>query len=91
MDRQGGDDVSRTKDRTYLRNRRRIMDQDVCWLCGTWIDQSLKFPHPQSWTADHVDPVAISKNNHGELKPAHLLCNQKRRTNHPAPKHGRRW
>ena len=83
--------MSRTSDRTYLRNRKRIMHLDTCWLCGQWIDQDLKAPHPLSWTADHVRPYALSKDNHGELRPAHRLCNQKRRTKKPPPKHGRQW
>lgn len=83
--------MSRTSDRTYLKNRKRILDQDVCWLCGQWIDQTLKSPHPMSWSADHVQPYARTKNNAGELRPAHRLCNQKRRTKAPAPKHGRQW
>jgi hypothetical protein len=83
--------MSRTKDRGYLRNRRRIRDQDVCWLCGGWIDPELKSPHPMSWSADHVTPVSRGGDNRGPLKPAHRLCNQRRATAPPPPRHGRRW
>jgi len=83
--------MSRTKDRTYLRNRRRIRDQDVCWLCGQWIDPDLKSPHPKSWTADHVNPIARGGHNHGELRPAHRDCNTRRGKNPPPPRHGRQW
>lgn len=83
--------MSRTRDPIYLRNRKRIRNEDVCWLCGAWIDPDLKFPHPQSWTADHVIPIAKGGTNAGELKPAHNLCNQQRRTKHPPPRHGRQW
>ena len=83
--------MSRTSDRTYLRNRKRIQHLDTCWLCGQWIDQTLKAPDPMSWSADHVDPVARSHNNHGELKPAHRICNMRRRTKPPPPQHGRQW
>lgn len=93
MDRQGGNHVSRTSDRRYLRNRKKIRDQDICWLCGQWIDPSLKAPHPQSWTADHVQPFARTGDNYGELKPAHRFCNTSRgadRKKKTVP-HGRNW
>lgn len=83
--------MSRTKDRTYLRNRKRILDQDICWLCGQWIDHDLKSPHPMSWSADHVTPVGRGGSNHGELRPAHRSCNTRRGKNNPPPRHARQW
>jgi hypothetical protein len=86
--------LSRTSDRRYLRNRARIRDQDVCWICGQWIDPALKTPHPQSWTADHVDSYARTKNNYGPLAPAHKVCNERRgagRKPKPETKHARDW
>jgi hypothetical protein len=86
--------VSRTKDRAYLRNRNRIRNDDVCWLCGQWIDPQYSSPHPLSWSADHVIPVTRGGDNrNGELKPAHRLCNQKRYNKAPSntSKHGRQW
>ena len=86
--------MSRTSDRRYLRNRARIRDQDVCWICGQWIDPELRTPHPQSWTADHVDSYARTKNNYGPLRPAHKVCNERRgagRKPKPETKHARDW
>lgn len=72
--------MSRTSDRTYRKNRERLrrMSHPVCWLCGEPIDKRLKHPHPFSFSADHVSPVARGGSNRGELKPAHLRCNQSR-------------
>jgi len=85
--------MSRTKDRTYLRNRARIRNQDVCWLCGQWINPEYKTPHPLSWSADHVVPVSRGGSNHGELRPAHRGCNRARGSKpvDHQPKHGRKW
>jgi len=85
--------VSRTKDRAYLRNRKKIRNEDTCWLCGQWIDEQFKAPHPMSWSADHVIAVTRGGNNReGELKPAHRICNQKRYNKQPATlTHGRQW
>jgi hypothetical protein len=83
--------VSRTSDHRYLKNRKKIRHLDTCWLCGQWINPELKFPDPGSWTSDHVEPYARFKNNYGELRPAHKLCNEKRRTKNPPVKHGRQW
>jgi hypothetical protein len=84
--------VSRTSDRKYLKNRKRIRHLDTCWLCGEWIDPELKSPHPMSWSADHVVPYAQTRDNTTELQPAHRLCNMKRRTKTPqVVRHGRQW
>lgn len=85
--------MSRTKDRAYLRNRKKIRNEDTCWLCGQWIDDQLKSPHPMSWSADHV--IAVTRggdNRNGELRPAHRICNQKRYNKQPNKLvHGRQW
>lgn len=85
--------MARTKDRTYLRNRKRVLaEQDTCWLCGHWIDPDLKHPHPYSATADHVIPIGQGGHNHGELRAAHLHCNQSRgKGEPPPPRHSRQW
>ena len=71
--------MSRTDDATYRRNRAALRAKRLpCWLCGKPIRYDLKAPHPLSFSADHVDPVARGGHNHGELKPAHLGCNKKR-------------
>lgn len=74
------DIVSRTSDPNYIRNRNRLKRRRylVCWLCGDSIDKRLEYPHPYSFSADHVDPVSRGGSNAGELRPAHLRCNQSR-------------
>jgi hypothetical protein len=65
--------MSRTKDHVYLRNRTHILaNSDVCWLCGQWIDPSLKWPDPWSASADHITPVSRGGDNRGQLQAAHL-------------------
>lgn len=85
--------MSRTGHARYRRNRKRILDQDVCWICGQWINPELKAPHPGSWTADHVEPIYQGGSNNGLLKPAHRRCNIRRgNMKQPQPvQHGRRW
>lgn len=71
--------MSRTNDSRYRRNRARILRGDpVCHLCGEPIDRTLTWPHPQSASADHLDPVSRGGDNQGELAPAHLGCNSRR-------------
>ena len=84
--------MSRTGHARYRRNRARILNEDVCWLCGQWIDPELKAPHPQSWTADHVVPIYKGGSNNGELRPAHRRCNIGRnKKQQPVTQHGRNW
>lgn len=84
--------MSRTRDRTYKANRERVLaNSDTCWLCGGYIDPSLKFPDPLSKSADHVIPISQGGHNHGELRPAHLGCNKSRGRKLPPTTHARRW
>lgn len=57
-----------------------------CWLCYAPIDYTLKFPHPESFSTDHVQTV----DEHPELaadilnmRPSHLVCNQMRGNDPP--------
>jgi hypothetical protein len=57
-----------------------------CWLCGEPIDYRLRFPHPRSWSLDHV--IAVTENaalalNPGNFRSAHLDCNNHRQTGEP--------
>jgi hypothetical protein len=73
--------VTRTNDRTYRKARAKLMQPGVvCVLCGEEIDLSLKFPDPMSFSADHVDPVALGGSNRGDLQPMHLTHNRLRST-----------
>jgi 5-methylcytosine-specific restriction endonuclease McrA len=51
---------------------------DHCALCGLLIDKSLEWPDPRSWTADHVVPIGAGGSVHGELQPAHKVCNERK-------------
>ena len=52
----------------------------------------LEWPHPLSWTADHVEPIAKGGSNHGLILPAHWRCNHARnRKRKPPVRHGRQW
>jgi hypothetical protein len=50
-----------------------------CFHCGQPIDYDLTWPHPQSFSADHLKPVATHPElaeDPGNLVSSHLLCNQ---------------
>jgi hypothetical protein len=51
----------------------------------------LTWPDPDSWTADHVNPVGQGGSNHGLILPAHWRCNLARRYQKPQVKHARQW
>lgn len=60
-----------------------------CYLCGQPIDYDLEWPHPASFSADHVKPYV--RHPHLRLDPgnvvsSHLRCNQSKGDNeHPTP------
>ena len=71
--------MGRTSHRAYRRNRERVLRrEDVCHLCGEWIDPDRRWPDPMSGSADHVDPTSRGGDNLGELRAAHLGCNSGR-------------
>lgn len=87
--------MSRTSDRGYQRNRRRIQKtEDTCAVCGNWIDPDLKYPDPYSFSADHITPLSRGGHNRGPLRATHLRCNNSRGNkpiHHVNLAHGRQW
>ena len=70
---------SRTGHWIYKRNRRRVLRAaSVCWICGGELNPDLKWPHPYSSTADHVEPISEGGSNNGPLRAAHAVCNRRR-------------
>lgn len=73
--------MSRTGHHRYRVRRQKLKSSTrnhLCHLCGDPIDLSLPYPHPGSWSADHLIPVSLGGSNDGELRSAHLFCNQSR-------------
>ncbi len=68
----------------YRKLRERIKRRDrVCWICGEPIDMALKYPHPMSWSLDHVEPVALRPElalDPTNARGAHLRHNSARGT-----------
>ncbi|MEB3367400.1 HNH endonuclease [Saccharopolyspora mangrovi] len=54
--------------------------RDPCWLCGRDIDYELEFPHPHSFTVDHIVPVSKGGAEYDpeNLRAAHYRCNQRK-------------
>lgn len=63
----------------FEKNRLVILQtREICEICGTPIDKTLKSPHPLSPSVDHIIPV--SKGGHPSalenLQLAHRVCNR---------------
>jgi 5-methylcytosine-specific restriction endonuclease McrA len=57
-----------------------------CWLCGNPIDYRLKFPHPKSWSLDHLIPLDDNPRlllDSRNFRSSHLDCNRHRGSNEP--------
>jgi hypothetical protein len=73
-------------DKRYLASRERLklIGNHHCNWCGWPIDMQLRYPHPLSWSCDHVVPrsqLAPHDYRHWHidgLAEAHLRCNQAR-------------
>lgn len=71
--------ANRPGDEEYKRRRRKLKrTSNVCHICGDYIDPALKWPHPMSFSADHLAPVSRGGDNLGEILPSHLTCNVRR-------------
>lgn len=79
--------MARKADIRKLAKQLRRERRPNCWLCGQPIDYSLHAPHPDSFSADHIQPesqfpeLALVYSN---LAPAHLACNRSRQTSAPS-------
>lgn len=54
-----------------------------CCLCGQPIDYSLSFPHPDSFSTQHIKDWATHpelREDPANVDAAHLICNQQRKT-----------
>lgn len=49
-----------------------------CWLCLKPINWQAHWKAKDSFTADHIKPIANGGKMTGELKPAHRSCNSRR-------------
>ena len=66
--------------------RRKIANQvkaeeDHCWLCGKPIQPDLTWPHPHSFSVDHIEPVILRPDLEyvrANCRGSHLRCNQAR-------------
>jgi 5-methylcytosine-specific restriction endonuclease McrA len=58
-----------------------LAEESLCWLCGELVDKELRYPDRESPSVDHVVPVEVGGAQHdrGNLRLAHLGCNQRRR------------
>ena len=65
--------------RAYRAKTKRLRARtDTCWICGEWIDRTLDYRHPMSWTADHETPLTKGGKLLGPMKAAHRSCNARR-------------
>lgn len=77
--RPGLDDMRYRNMREQLKQR-----QDPCHLCGWPINLQLRYPHPLSWSCDHVIPRSTlspddPRNWHiDNARAAHFRCNTAR-------------
>lgn len=52
----------------------------LCGICGGFIDEELKWPHPGSATIDHILPISKGgKHEFNNVCPAHYGCNSRKR------------
>lgn len=71
----------RDRDRTILARH-----HPACAICGQPIDYRLKSPHPDSFEADHIVPLALGGTDTLDNKqPAHRRCNSAKRARLSAP------
>jgi 5-methylcytosine-specific restriction endonuclease McrA len=63
----------------YRRHKERLRrTADVCHICGGVIDKTLKWPHPKSFSVDHILPYSLNPElriARDNLAGVHLGCN----------------
>ena len=68
------------RDAARKRVAQRVKAGEPCCFCGEPIDLSLPYPHPMSFTVEHVVPTSRGGADHGDdqLMPAHNAHNRAR-------------
>lgn len=67
------------RDRARRRIAARVKAGEGCCFCGQPIDITLKYPHPMSFTVDHITPTSRGGcDDYDQLRPAHASCNRLR-------------
>ncbi|MDL2211659.1 HNH endonuclease [Erysipelotrichaceae bacterium OttesenSCG-928-M19] len=67
----------------YQRNKKVILaKEEICAICGQYVDKTIKTPHPESAEVDHIIP----KNKGGtdslnNLQLSHRKCNRAKSDN----------
>lgn len=57
----------------------KVRDRMRCCICGRKINSALKYPHPDSLSFDHTQPLSLGGPHMQEnLRVAHLRCNIQR-------------
>lgn len=55
-------------------------DKWRCQLCRKKVNQDLAYPHPMSWSLDHVIPLSLGgEHSYANAQLAHLACNIRKR------------
>lgn len=55
-----------------------VADRDkwTCQLCNKRVLKKLSYPHPMSWSLDHVVPISLGgEHSYANAQLAHLVCN----------------
>lgn len=64
---------------TYTRASIVSLYGDVCHICSSVIDMTLKFPEKLSFSFDHLKPLSMGGDNLiSNIRPSHLTCNRKK-------------
>jgi 5-methylcytosine-specific restriction endonuclease McrA len=70
---------SRTSKRARRLREQVRAGRGPCHICGQPIDYSLEYPHPLSFSIEHIRPWSTHphlREDPDNLAPAHLQCNQ---------------
>lgn len=61
-------------------------DKWKCQLCRRKVDGSLPWPHPMSWSLDHVVPITQGgEHSYANIQLTHLICNLQKHATIRAP------
>lgn len=80
------DQLRQERDRHYrnqktqpFKNRLYWRDKGLCGICHQPIDTALTYPHPMSFSIDHIIPRSVKPDHtFNNLRSTHLKCNMER-------------
>lgn len=79
--------IDNSRSRREKLRRAVLASEEVCYLCGHWVDKALPKGHPMAPEVEHIIPIALGGKPYDRSNAAlsHMICNRRKGASLAAP------